>query len=168
MLFRSWFDELWTYLSDYVRSVGDEPIWFCLNPAVNALAAYYHHAAIEDSVSIAWSLDLPVELPFSEIDFCIVFGNLIENALNAVHEFSADRREIKVVAGRIGSGMIGLSVTNPAKSRSGFELDSAALDSGRESGIGLISVASSVNRLGGTMTIENEAGTFAVFVLINL
>lgn len=162
------FDELRTYLSDYVRSVGDEPIWFCLNPAVNALAAYYHHAAIEDSVSIAWSLDLPVELPFSEIDFCIVFGNLIENALNAVHEFSADRREIKVVAGRIGSGMIGLSVTNPAKSRSGFELDSAALDSGRESGIGLISVASSVNRLGGTMTIENEAGTFAVFVLINL
>ena len=32
------FDELRTYLSDYVRSVGDEPIWFCLNPAVNALA----------------------------------------------------------------------------------------------------------------------------------
>ena len=53
--------------------------------------------------------------------------------------------------------MIGLSVVNPA-----------ALDSRRENGIGLILVVSSANRLGGTMTIENEAGTFSVFVLINL
>ena len=53
--------------------------------------------------------------------------------------------------------MIGLSVVNPA-----------AMDSRRENGIGLISITSSENRLGGTMTIENEAGTFSVFVLINL
>lgn len=161
-------EELRAYLRDYVRSVGDEPIWLSLNPVVNALAAYYHRAAVEDSVSIEWSLDLPAELPFSKIDFCIVFGNLIENALNAVREFPAERREIKVSAGRIGNGMIGLSVTNPAEARSGSGLDSTALGGGRESGIGLISVASSVNRLGGTMTIENEAGTYAVFVMINL
>lgn len=162
------FDELRMYLNDYVRSVRDEPIWLSQNPVVNALAAYYHRAAIEDSVSIEWSLDLPAELPFSEIDFCIVFGNLIENALNAVREFPAERREIKVAAGRIGKGMIGLSVTNPAEPRSGPGPDSAALDAGPESGIGLISVSSSVNRLGGTMTIENENGIFSVFVIINL
>lgn len=161
------FDELKRYLGDYVGSVAADPLKRCSNPAVDALASYYHHEARRQAAEILWRFDLPAGLPFSEIDFCIIFGNLIENAINAVAKLPPDRRSIQVSAGSIGSGMIGLSVSNPVNGAVP-EANISPRPDGGESGIGLISVESTVERLGGTMTVEANGETFSVFILFNL
>lgn len=76
-------------LADYVAAYGQtlpaeavEP--FCSNPAVNAIAAYYGELAKNQGVSFDARLDLPPRLPLPEPDFCVMMGNLLENALDAL------------------------------------------------------------------------------------
>lgn len=76
-------------LADYVAAYGQtlpaeavEP--FCRNPAVNAIAAYYGEQAKSQGVAFDARLDLPPQLPLPEPDFCVVMGNLLENALDAL------------------------------------------------------------------------------------
>lgn len=80
-------------LADYVAAYGetlpsDTVELFCENPAVNAIVSFYGEKARNQGVAFETRLDLPAQLPVSDPDFCVVVGNLLENALEAL---GADR-----------------------------------------------------------------------------
>lgn len=161
------YDELREYLDRYVKTIPNDPKVICSNPAVDALAAYYQGQAERKKVRISYDFGLPAKLPVSEIDYCVILGNLLENALNAVMKVEPEARVINVSSRLIGSGMMGLEMTNRFSGDFRFTpADDFSLIS-RET-IGLSSVASAVERCNGTFAIEAKDNLFSVCILFNL
>ncbi len=161
------FDEMREYLDRYVKTIPNDPKIVCLNPAVDALASYYRAQAERKQVRIFYDFGLPAALPVSEIDYCVIFGNLLENALHAVVEVEPDEREIRISSRMIGPGMLGLEVTNRYAGNFHFTAEDD-IDLISRGSVGLSSIASAAARCNGTFTIEAKNNFFSACVLFNL
>ena len=159
-------DELREYLSQFADSVSSGYKVYCANPAIDAVASHYDRIAREQSTAVTWSLELPADLPVKEADYCAIFGNLIENALNAVKSLPAEQRSVKVVSSMLSKFMTGLSIDNPYTGTIAFGKNGLPISGEDGHGIGLVSVMNTVNRYGGSMNITAEGGTFSVDIIL--
>ena len=159
-------DQLETYLSQFEADAGQEHPRYCANPAVDAIVAHYVHRAERAGAKLDAEINLPDPLPIRETDACVLLGNLLENALNAVAALPEERREIRVLSSLCTDEMIGFSVENPFAGE--LKLDANGLPSAArpEHGIGLASARAIVNRYHGTMDIDAKGGFFRVSVLL--
>ena len=161
-------DELKNYLHQYESELSEERPTLCANPAVDALAGHYDHEAHSLGVPVDWRLELPRQLAIPEADFCMMLGNLLENAFHASQKLPPEQRQVKVLARMLSPAMLGLLVENRydgvLKRQQGI-LHSTKHDG---MGIGLVSIQTAVSRYGGSMTVETENGLFRVNILLNL
>ncbi|MBQ7221683.1 MAG: GHKL domain-containing protein [Synergistaceae bacterium] len=158
--------ELREYVSGLAESTSKSYVNYCANPAVDAVASHYDHAARHQDTVITWSLELPAALPVSESDYCGLFGNLVENALKAVRNLPAEQRRIKVLSSMLSKFMIGISIDNPYSGKITFGKNGLPLSGKQGHGIGLISVMNTVNRYGGSMSITAEGNIFSADIIL--
>ena len=159
-------DELRDYLSQFTDSVSTGYKMYCMNHAIDAAASHYDRIAREQGTAVTWSLELPADLTVKEADYCAIFGNLIENALNAVKNLPAEQRSVKVVSSMLSKFMTGLSINNPFAGTIVFGKNGLPISGEEGHGIGLVSVMNTVNRYGGSMNITAEGGTFSVDIIL--
>lgn len=136
--------------------------------AVDALAGHYDHEAHSLGVPVDWRLELPRQLAIPEADFCMMLGNLLENAFHASQKLPPEQRQVKVMARMLSPAMLGLLVENRydgVLKRQQGTLHSTKHDG---MGIGLVSIQTAVSRYGGSMTVETENCLFRVNILLNL
>jgi len=160
--------ELTDYLRQLDTNLDSAHPTLCANPAVDAVAGYYHQYAIKNQVPIDWQLSLPRELPLPETDICMLLGNLLENAVTASLKLPLEKRRIRVICQMLSPAMLGLIVENPYDGM--LKKEKGQLLSTRHEGLGLglQSVQITVNRYHGQLTIETENFLFGVNVLLNL
>lgn len=161
-------DELKNYLHQYESELSEERPTLCANPAVDALAGHYDHEAHSLGVPVDWRLELPRQLAIPEADFCMMLGNLLENAFHASLHLPPEQRQVKVMARMLSPAMLGLLVENRydgVLKRQQGTLHSTKHDG---MGIGLVSIQTAVSRYGGSMTVETENCLFRVNILLNL
>lgn len=161
-------DELKNYLHQYESELSEERPTLCANPAVDALAGHYDHEAHSLGVPVDWRLELPRQLAVPEADFCMMLGNLLENAFHASQKLPPEQRQVKVMARMLSPAMLGLLVENRydgVLKRQQGTLHSTKHDG---MGIGLVSIQTAVSRYGGSMTVETENCLFRVNILLNL
>ena len=161
-------DELKNYLHQYESELSEERPTLCANPAVDALAGHYDHEAHSLGVPVDWRLELHRQLAIPEADFCMMLGNLLENAFHASQKLPPEQRQVKVMARMLSPAMLGLLVENRydgVLKRQQGTLHSTKHDG---MGIGLVSIQTAVSRYGGSMTVETEHGLFRVNILLNL
>ena len=162
------YDKLTAYLAEYEgRLASPHPI-LCANAALDAIAGYYQHIAESQNTKIFWRLDLPERLPIDEVDLCMMLGNLLENALRAVCALPIEEREVTVISSMISDAMLGLSVENGYVGNIVFGRDGLPVARKRGHGIGLASVAATVKRYNGTLSVTAKDGTFGVNILLSL
>lgn len=151
------FFELENYISQLSDRSSESYGKYCANNAVDAVASYYDSVAKSQETKISWNINLPSKFPMKESDFCAMFGNLVENALNAVKKIPVKDRQIKIMSSMLSHRMLGLSIDN--KFESAFNV--------RENrGTGLISVSNTVKRYGGTLNINTENNIFSVDIIL--
>ena len=153
---------------DHNDSLSEERPTLCANPAVDALAGHYDHEAHSLGVPVDWRLELPRQLAIPEADFCMMLGNLLENAFHASQKLPPEQRQVKVMARMLSPAMLGLLVENRydgVLKRQQGTLHSTKHDG---MGIGLVSIQTAVSRYGGSMTVETENCLFRVNILLNL
>ncbi len=87
-------------------------------------------AIINSKISLAKSKNIkldvtakvPEELPISDVEFCIIFGNLMDNAIEACEKiFSEEKRFIRIYIG-IFKKQFYISVTNATNQKKGWEV----------------------------------------------
>ena len=113
-------------------------------------------------------LELPERLPIDEVDLCMMLGNLMENALHAVCALPIDAREVTVISSMISGAMLGLSVENSYVGDIVFGRNGLPITRKRGHGIGLPSVAATVKRYNGTLSVTAKDGVFGVNILLSL
>jgi len=85
-------DRLAEYIDEYKATLPDESvITYCENYAINSVLQYYHSMAKNEGIKVSVHMELPERLSIRDSDLCIIFGNCVENALEACRRFEGDR-----------------------------------------------------------------------------
>lgn len=138
----------------------------CENPAVNSVAQHYLGRARELGARIEAALKIPEDVPYEDRELCVLVGNLLENAVEAVAGIPQGQRFIRCHAVRQGE-MLSLTVENSF----GGELSQkegklVSRKRGNQPGVGLQSVKAIVDKYHGELRLNHENGVFEAFVLL--
>ncbi|MBR2674365.1 MAG: GHKL domain-containing protein [Mogibacterium sp.] len=156
------------YIEQFTSSLADHRSNLAANPAVDAVASHYDGIAKSAGIHIKWYIELPAKLPVKESDFITIFGNLLENALNAVKNLPEDKRSVNLTARMLSDAMLGITVRNPYEGEIKKGKDGLPRTSKAGHGIGLTSVRTVVNRYHGVLDINTDDGIFTAGVLLYL
>ncbi len=109
---------------------------------------------------------IPVKLSISDLDLCVILGNLFDNAIEASQQLPEGERMIRIYMDMKGSQLY-ISFTNLApggkREKVGGRFSSTK---GAGHGFGLFRMDSVVERLGGYLTRASEAGAFTTEILL--
>lgn len=106
----------WKQLKDYLalvqESIPDSELNLCENPIVDGVAGHYCLRYKENAIPFSINIDLPYELPISEMDMCLVLSNLLENALEASLRTDKAKRYVKIEVYIHSNNIVLLTVEN--------------------------------------------------------
>lgn len=159
--------ELSAYLDrlSSMEAEGQRP-QLCRNMAVDSIAAYYDSLAQGNQVNMTWYLDLPEQLPVSEVDFCAILGNLVENAIIASAKLEEPKRWVEVVSQEVTDHALGINVRNSFEGEVRFGRDGLPKAQRQGHGIGLASVATTAQRYNGGFDVYTRDGEFFAGVIL--
>lgn len=118
--------------------------------------------ATEREIKVKAEAQIPVSLNVSELDLCIIIGNLLDNAIDACMELPAEERLIRIYMEMKGNYLY-LALTNTA---GGAKKKSFASTKGEGHGFGISRVDAIVKKYGGYVTRASEDGAFSTEVLL--
>jgi hypothetical protein len=158
--------ELEKYIHSYAEAVSPEISRYVSSPPLNALLSHYETLLRKAGVEVSYDLRLPENYNIADIDLCVIFGNLLENALFACDKMSG--AFVKVKAAQPSSNTLAISVVNPYDQAPATE-GGKFLSSHHEGlGQGLESVRLTAEKYGGTMEVSTSDGCFTVKILLYL
>lgn len=151
-------------IPEYTSSAG---IPVCQNHVVDVISQYYAGIAEQSGISMQLSIQIPNRIPISDPDLCILFGNLLENAVNACQAQSGTDRQISLRVETKDQQLIVIvrnTYSNPViKQEEGY------LSTKHEGpGIGLASVQQVVKKHRGLIKIEHDGTYFTVSLMLSL
>ena len=157
---RAYLDELDTDLNtvDTVVKTGNAMADAILNSKISL--------ARSRKIPVHVDAHIPVKLRMSELDLCVILGNLFDNAIEASLPLPEDRRMIRVYMDMKGTQLY-ISFTNftaeKKRSKSGKLFRTTKGDG---HGFGLIRIDNIIERMDGYLSRNSEDGAFTTEILI--
>lgn len=161
------------YIGELIGAIPETPEnEYCVNYAVNAVVAHYISGAAQDGIQTDIRLDIPEQAGcVSDMDLCVVMGNLLENALDACRRVERGERFIRVRANIDGvylSMMVENSFNGIWSERGGVYLSMKRVGGEAEQqGIGLSSVKAVCAKYGGLAKVEIARNIWRTAALVN-
>lgn len=118
--------------------------------------------AAEKGIPMKAEAKIPVSLSVSELDLCIIIGNLLDNAMEACMELPPEKRLIRLYMEMKGNYLY-LALTNTAGGR---KKKSFRTTKGEGHGLGLARVDAAVKKYGGYVTRASEDEAFSTEILL--
>ena len=159
---RSYLDSLEQDLTtvDTVIKTGNRMTDAILNSKIS-IARTRHIDVIADA-------SIPVELGLSEVDLCIIIGNLFDNAIEASMTLPEGKRQIRVYM-EVKQTQLYISFTNFTAQGKQTKIGKRfASTKGEGHGLGLLRMDNIVERLGGYLNRNSEDGAFTTEILLPL
>ena len=117
-------------------------------------------------ISVKADADIPVMLKMSEVDLCVIIGNLFDNAIEACMSLPEEQRYIRLYMDMKNTQLY-ISLTNFTATGKLTKVGNRFLTTkGSGHGFGLIRMDSIVERLGGYLSRNSEDGAFTTEILI--
>ena len=118
--------------------------------------------AAQRDIQVKADAKIPVSLSVSELDLCIIIGNLLDNAIEACMELPPDRRLIRIYMEMKGNYLY-LALTNTA---GGKKKQNFRTTKGEGHGFGIARADAIVKKYGGYITRASEDEAFSTEVLL--
>ena len=151
------------YLGTYLNhSYLKNPIVYCGNFALNAVLVYYVQQAENADIKINIDIALPNEISIKDADLTVLFGNLIENAIDACENVQKDKRSIELKILRPNAGSIVFSIDNTFDGNIKMSGNKFLSTKQNGSGIGIESAKYVVEKYNGDIKIEINDNKFCV------
>lgn len=157
---RHYLDELDTDLStvDMVIKTGNRMTDAILNSKISL--------AKSQNIPVIADAHVPVQLTTSELDLCIIIGNLFDNAIEANLELPEEERMIRVYMDMKNTQLY-MSFTNMAAGKKKLKENGRfRTTKGQGHGFGLVRVDTIVERCSGYISRNSEDGAFTTEILL--
>lgn len=156
------------YFKSYNATVSfDAPLTYCQNYAIDAILQYYNELCKQNHIEYTVSFSFPAKPPIPDTDFCIILGNLIENALEACQRQTSSPCFIKVTSQVKGNSLL-ICIQNSFDGVLHKHKNRFISSKRNELGIGTYSVTSLVERYGGMISFEAEQNVFCASIILFL
>lgn len=173
-----WEGREWEKLGNYLKSMENSAELGAYEEATGSRAVdglLYQKRKMAEEKQVSWesSVKIPKSCDINEFDLCVLFGNLLDNAVEACEksEHGKKRRDskpfIRVHAGVVKKCLL-MEVANSTAAEEQPESGYTEKISLPEYGIGLLNVEDVVRRYNGAMNIEINSGIFVVSILLPL
>lgn len=139
----------------------------CNNQSLNLLFSYWHYICKQQQIYFETHIDLPGQLPIPDLDLCILFGNCLENAVEACGYVKDMSQRFINVDGKIQNGSLVIVMDN---SFDGFinKVNNRLKSRKKFGGIGLKTVQAVVGKYQGSIDMEYPQNVFSIFLKIPL
>jgi len=139
----------------------------CSNQSLNLLFSYWHYICKQQQIYLETHIDLPGQLPIPDLDLCILFGNCMENAVEACGYVKDMSQRFINVDGKIQNGVLVIIMDN---SFDGFinKVNNQLKSRKKFGGIGLKTVEAVVGKYQGSIDMEYPQNVFSIFLKIPL
>lgn len=136
------------------------------NPMADAILNSKISLARSKGIPVRADASVPVKLNISELDLCVILGNLFDNAIEASLPLPEEQRLIRVYIDRKGEQLY-ISFTNfTAGGRQRKREGRFRSTKGEGHGFGLVRMDAIIERLGGYLTRNSEEGAFTTEILL--
>jgi len=160
-------ERLVEYIKDYSATLPDDFVFvYCDNYAINSVLLYYANMAKNEGIDVTINVELHDKFNISDTDLCIIFGNCIENALEACRKVEGEKFiNIKsMITGNILTIVVDNSFNGELK-RKGDGFLSSKKSGG---GVGVPSVKTIVRKYNGDARFEAKGDIFQASLLLQL
>lgn len=124
--------------------------------------------AEKDEIRIKCDATVPPVLSVSELDLCVILGNLLDNAMESCRKLeNKEERFIRVYVGVLKKQLY-ISVTNATSESVKMRTDTYFTTKRGDHGFGLKRVDNCVKKYDGYLNRQNEPGVFATEILLPL
>lgn len=157
-------------LREYLKQMVPEYIntretSLCRNHMVDMILRHYAVIAENEHIRFTVMANVPAALAVSDMDLCVIFGNIVENAVEACSCPEMEDRHVEIRAEVRGNQLI-LLIRN-AYCGEVIETDGRYASTKHEGmGIGLASVKNIVDKYHGIMRVEHDGHVFTVRILL--
>lgn len=157
---KSYLDELDTDLNtvDMVLKTG--------NPMADAILNSKISLAKTKEISVIADAHIPVALTTSEIDLCVIIGNLFDNAIEASMALPVEKRLIRVYMDMKNTQLY-ISFTNFTATKKQKKVNGRFLTTkGEGHGFGLVRIDNIIERQDGYISRNSEDGAYTTEILL--
>lgn len=131
------------------------------NPAVDAIVNDKYSQAQKEGIAFEANVFIPSDLPFQAGDLAIVFGNLLDNALEACRDPETEKPWISLEASyRKEVLMVTVNNSCTMRKKDGKGRFSTTKKDRKNHGLGLLSVEQAVESYQGQLAVECQDGIF--------
>ncbi len=158
------------YLDTLIANVpSEQKNVYCENPAVNAIVSHYAAIAEENGIECSIHLMVPEHLEQStDGSLCVIFGNLLENAIEACSRMDRGGRKFIRLNSRLQYKTLTITMDNSFDGRF-VEQGGRMLSSKRDDfGVGTSSIATVAEQHGGGARFEADGPVFLSSVYVRL
>lgn len=107
------------------------------------------------------------KLPISDVDICVIVGNLMDNAIEACDKIPEENRFMRIYMDRVNDQLY-LSIANSAQEELNFNQRHYISDKRGNHGHGMKRVKLCVDKYEGYLNLKNEPGVFVSELMIPL
>lgn len=155
------------YLESFRRNMMPERLpAYCENQAVNAVLAHYGEIAENAGTMLEIHVRMGKNTPIPEPEFCVLLGNLLENAVDACRE-NWETGAIQVHIRQTGSSLMSITVDNPCRKPPITEGKKFLSSKHEGLGMGTQSIRMIASRHHGDARFEWKNGMFYASVILN-
>ena len=165
------YEELKEYFHQFARESSEKmqiPVCYSKNMSVDAILHYYAAWLEKTGVKYCYSVEVPPKMKISDLDICRVFGNLLENAVNAVKVDENTQEPFVNCICRVKMGKLLINIENSYTGEVKRKGDIFYSTSHSGQGIGTASVCKTAEKYGGYADFSAENGVFRANVFIPL
>lgn len=122
--------------------------------------------ALAESMNITFTMRVQIsnEIQLAPVDSCIIFGNALDNAIEACNRCKDDQKRIYLFLREDSQGLF-CRIENTAPIQKKNSLATSKEDSVNH-GLGLVNIISALARYGSEPVIEQQDGLFTLFFMI--
>lgn len=155
-------------MEEYIQAsaliVSSEIIQYSSSAAINAVLSHYDALCKDRKIKTDFKIALPEELPISEIDLCMLLGNLLENAFDACQKMNNAYITLKLA--QTSPSIFALKISNPYQNQIIKKNNHFLSTKHSGQGLGIESVKVIAKRYNGLTDIHYEDHVFSVKVLL--
>ena len=162
------YQELMKYLQEYTSVMTEEEkvVCYCRNMAVDAVIHFYAGELRQRGISFEYDMMLPQNIGITDTDLCKIYGNLLENAVDAVKELPPESHPYVKVLTKIKNKKLLIEISNPYSNEIQRKENGFYSTKHEGFGIGTASVTEVVQRIGGYVAFSTEEGIFKINIFL--
>jgi len=156
------------YLEELMQGAPFGKLEATNNFAINSVLSFKSEKLKEKQIVLASAIEVPEQVHVSDVDLCIILGNLLDNAIEATAQVPAEKRNIKLEI-RYDRENLFVSIKNPLQvepRKGGLGGFVSSKRNPKAHGLGLYSVKHSLKRYDGVLQADATEDMFTATALI--